>query len=123
MSEGVRTQPHQVRIDAREFVHHHANPLRALRDFHAQQLFYRQAVGEVVGHGAEIIDAVGERNHLLVELGLRGLLDTGVQIADVGHHADDGFAVDLDQQVAARRASTGAVVPCSGSSCDRPLGP
>ncbi len=56
------------------------------------------AVAEVVGHGAEIVDAVGQRHDLLVELGLAGLLDAGVQIADVGHDPHDGLAVDLQQQ-------------------------
>ena len=37
-------------------------------------------------------------HHLLIELGLAGLLDAGVQIADVGHQAQHGFAVDLEHQ-------------------------
>ena len=63
-----------------------------------EQLLDRQAVAEVVGHGAEIVDAVGQRDDLLVELGLAGLLDAGVQVADVGREGDDGFAVDLEHE-------------------------
>ncbi len=96
--QGVRAQPHQVRVDARQLVQHDANPLRARRNLQPQQLLHRQAVGQVVGHGAEIVDAVGHGHDLLVELGLAGLLDAGVQIPDVGHDAHDGFAVDLQQQ-------------------------
>ncbi len=77
-----------------------------------------RTVAEVVGHGAEIVDAVGHRHDLLIELRLAGLLDAGVQIPDVGHDAHDGLAVDLQQQAQARRGSTGAAAPCSGSSCD-----
>ena len=61
--EGVRAQPDQVRVDARQFVQHHAEPLRPRRDLQAQQLFHRQHVTQVVGQRAEIIDAVGERHH------------------------------------------------------------
>ena len=69
-----------------------------VRNLQPQQLLHRQAVGEVVGHGAEIVDAVGQRHDLLVELRLAGLLDAGVQVADVGHDAHDGFAIDLQHQ-------------------------
>ena len=79
-------------------VQQHANPLRARRNLHPQQLLHRQAVGQVVGHGAEIVDAVGHGHDLLIELRFAGLLDAGVQIADVGHDAHDGFAVDFQQQ-------------------------
>ncbi len=95
---GVRAQPDQVRSDARQLVQHHSQPLRPRRDFQAQQPFHRQHVAQVVGERAEIVDAVGERHRLLVELGLAGLLDSGVQEADVRHHPHDGFAVDLQQQ-------------------------
>ena len=76
---GVRAQPDQVRVDARQLVQQHAHPLRARRNLQPQQLLHRQAVRQVVGHGAEIIDAVGQRHDLLVELGFAGLLDAGVQ--------------------------------------------
>src|SRR5271157_3394567 len=94
----VRSQPYQVGVDAGQLVQHDADPLRARRDIKPQQLLHRQAVSQVVGHGAEIINAIGERHHLLVELGLAGLLDARVQIPDIGHHPHDGFAVNLQQQ-------------------------
>ena len=55
----------------------------ALGNFELQKLFDGQAVAEIVGHRAEVVDAIGERDHLLVELRLAGLLDSGVQIADL----------------------------------------
>ena len=79
---------------------------------------HRQRVAEVVGQRAEVVDAVGERHHLLVELGFAGLLDAGVQVADVRHDAHNGFAVDFEDHAAARRGSRGAAGPCSGSWCD-----
>ena len=73
-----------------------------------QQLFHRQAVGQVVGHRAQVVDAVGQRHHLLVELGLAGLLDAGVQVADVGRQRDDDLAVDLQHH--AQHAVRGRVL-------------
>ena len=49
-----------------------------------------------------------ERDHLLVELGLAGLLDAGVQIADLRVEADDDLAVDLQHQ--AQNAMRGRVL-------------
>ena len=63
-----------------------------------QQFLHAQDIAKVVGHGAEIVDAIGERDHLLVELRFAGLLDAGVQIADVGDHAHYALAVNLEQQ-------------------------
>jgi len=53
-------------------------------DFEAEELFDRQGVGGVVGHRADVVDAVGEGGDLGVELGFGGLLDAGVEITDVG---------------------------------------
>ena len=48
--------------------------------------------------GREIVDAVGEGDDLLVELGFAGLLDAGVEITYVGGTGDDGFAVDFEHE-------------------------
>ena len=48
--------------------------------------------------GLEVVDAVGQRDHLLIKLGLAGLLDAGVQVADLRVEADDDLAVDLHHQ-------------------------
>ncbi len=63
-----------------------------------QKLFDGQAVAEIVGHRAEVVDAIGERDDLLVELRLAGLFDAGVQIANLGIEADNDFAVDLEDE-------------------------
>ena len=39
---GVRAQPDQVRVDARQFIQQHPHPLRALGNLQPQQLFHRQ---------------------------------------------------------------------------------
>ena len=62
--------------------------------------------------GAEVVDAVGEGDDLLVELGLAGLLDAGVQVADVGREGDDGFAVDLEHEAQDAVGGRDAAGPC-----------
>ena len=109
---GVRAEPDQVRLDAGELVEQDAEILGAFGNFEAEQLLHREAVGEVVGHRAEIVDAVGEGNDLLVELGLAGLLDAGVQIADVGSEARRRFRRRSRAQGGARHGSKGAADPC-----------
>ena len=88
-------------------------------NFQGEQLFDGQAVAEVVGQRIEIVDAVGERDDLLIELGFAGFLDAGMQIADLGTDADDDFAVELDDQ--AQHAMRGRVlrahVQDHGRSC------
>ncbi len=95
---GMRAQPDEVRIEAGDLGEQDANPLGALGDFELKELLDGQAVTEVVGHGAEIIDAVGEGNDLLVELRFAGFFDAGVKVADFGIEADDDFAVDFEHQ-------------------------
>ena len=87
-----------MRIDARQLVHHHPQPLGSRGNLQPQQLLHCQAVGEIVGHGAEVINAVGHGNDLLIKLGLAGLLNAGVQIPDVGHDAHNRFAIDFKEQ-------------------------
>jgi hypothetical protein len=95
---GVRAEPDQVRLDASEFVEENAQPLGAFGDLEFEEFFHRERIGGVVGHGTEVVDAVGHRSDLGVELGLAGLLDAGVQVADVRGERDDGLAVELDDQ-------------------------
>ena len=73
-----------------------------------QQLLHRQAVAEIVGKRREVIDAVGQGDRLLIVLDLEFLLDAGVQKADVGLAANDGLAVQFQQQ--AQHAVRGRVL-------------
>ena len=81
--DGVRAQPHQVAVEARQLGQHHAHPLRLRRNLQPEQLLHRQAVAQIVRERRQVIDAVGQRDRLLVGLDLEFLLDAGVQIADV----------------------------------------
>ncbi|MEI9967687.1 MAG: hypothetical protein WDM87_03305 [Terracidiphilus sp.] len=48
-----------VILNARQLGKNHANVLGALGNLLANELFYRQRVGPVVGERAEVIEAVG----------------------------------------------------------------
>jgi len=85
-------------LNPRQLIQQNAQPLRTRRQLQLQQLFYREAVGEIVSHRAQIVDAIRERHHLLIKLRLARLLDAGVQVADVRRDVDDDFAVDLEHQ-------------------------
>jgi len=61
----------------------HSQILRALRNLKPKQLLDRHAVDPVIRHGTQVVDAIRERNHLLVELRLACLLNPGVEIADI----------------------------------------
>jgi hypothetical protein len=95
---GVGPEPDQVRIEPRQLRKQHAYPLRLVGNRELQELFDRQAVAQVVVHWAQVVDAVGQRHHLLVKLGFAGLLDAGVQIADLRIEPDDDFSVDFQHQ-------------------------
>ena len=133
--DGVRAQPHQVAVEARQLGQHHAHPLRLRRNLQPQQLLHRQAVAQVVRERRQVVDAVGQRDRLLVGLDLEFLLDAGVQVADVRLARHDGLAVELQQQAqhavrgrvlrphvedhAARRrfAAAAALPPVRGDHC------
>ena len=95
--EGVRTQPNQMRVDASQFVQQDPQVLGAGRDFELKQFLDGQAVRQIVGHRTQVVDAIGQRDHLLVELGFAGLLDSGMEISDIGNALDDSLAVDFKQ--------------------------
>jgi hypothetical protein len=67
-------------------------------NFKVQQFFDGQRITKIVGQRIEVVDAIGQRHNLVIKLGLAGLLDAGVQIADLGIDADNDFAVDLQHQ-------------------------
>jgi hypothetical protein len=94
----VRSEPDQVGVEAGQFGEQHAHPLSLVGDGQFEELFDGQTVTEVVVHRAEVVDAIGEGNDLLVELGFAGFFDAGVQVADFGIKADDDFAIDLEHQ-------------------------
>ena len=106
--DGVRAEPDQVRGDARQFGEQHADVLRALGNFDAEQLFGGQAEAEVIRKRREVIDAVGERDALRIGLRFAGFFDAGVQIADDRLGFEHDFAVELQNH--AQHAVRGRVL-------------
>ena len=91
--------------DAEQLDHHHANHLRALRHFDAEQRFDGQAIGQVVRDAAQVVDAVGIGQVSIVGLAFGDFFLAAVVITDVDVHVVDGLAVephrDLDHAVRA----------------------
>src|SRR5205085_4757209 len=103
--ERVRPQPDEMRSDALQFAHQHANDLRAFGNLQAQKLFDRHHVSEVVAERIQIIHPVCDDDPLLILLVLEQLLHPRVEIADVGCALDDHLAVEhqFETQDAVRR--------------------
>jgi len=72
--------------------------LGTLWNLELQQFFNGQAVAKIVCHGAEVVDAVGQGNNLLVKLRFAGLFDPGVQVSDLGIEADNNLAVNFEDE-------------------------
>ena len=115
--DGVRPQPNQVAVEARQLGEHHPRPLRHGRDLEPQQLLHRQAVAQVVRERRQVVDAVGQRHRLLPRLDLELLFDARVQVADMRAGTRRWSRRPGPAPAAARRASRDAAAPCSGGAC------
>jgi hypothetical protein len=92
----VRAQPDEMTGNALQLGQEYARVLDLLADLvvDAQQALDRQRVGQVVAERGQIVHAVGQHQRLVIGLGLGGLLDAGMQIADIGNGLDNRFALD-----------------------------
>ena len=63
----------------------------------AEKFFDGKAIDEVISQRVQVIHAIGERDRLGISLVFATLLDTGVQIADIGVGGNDVFAVQFQQ--------------------------
>ena len=106
--EGVRAQPNQVRRDALQFDQHHADVLRAFGYFQAEKFFDSKAIDEVISQRVQVIHPIGERDRLGISLVFATLLDTGVEIADIGIGSNDVLAVQFQED--AQHAVSGRVL-------------
>src|SRR6185437_2162520 len=95
---GVGTQPDQVRVEPCQLREHYPHPLRLGWNFEIEKLLHGQGIAQVVDHRRQIVDAVCERDHLVIKLGLTGFLDARVQVSDFGIEPDYGFAVDFEHE-------------------------
>ena len=106
--ERVRTQPHQMAVETRQFGEHDAHPLGLRRDLQLQQLFHRQAPAQIHGERRQVIHAVRQGDRLLIGLDFEFLFDAGMQKTDVRLAEDDCFAIQFQQQ--AQHAVRGRVL-------------
>ncbi len=88
-------QPYQVSTQALQLATDDPQVLGSRGDFHVQELFHGQNVGQVVVHGRDVIHAVSVGNDLLVGLALGRLLDAGVEVPDVWVGANHGLPIQL----------------------------
>src|SRR5207249_6957164 len=99
-------EPDHVGDDPAHLARHHPQHLTARRDLDAHQLLGREREADVVRHRRQIVGAVGERDDLVVVPVLPQLLETGVEIAEMGDHSNYGLAVELDHEPQQDRKST-----------------
>ena len=116
---GVRAQPDQVRLDARQLVEQHAQVLRARRNLQLQQLFDRQAVAEIVGHAGR--DSRCGRSAARPADRTSPRRSSRCRCAGSRYRAPRAARSRRRSRApgAARRGSTGAAGPCSGPWCGR----
>jgi DNA-directed RNA polymerase I and III subunit RPAC1 len=94
--------------DARDLAKQRPDPLGALRDVDVEQLLDGQREALLVGHHADVVEAVKVRQRLQVGAVLDQLLGAAVQQPDVRVRPDDLLAVELEDQ--AQHAVRGRVL-------------
>ena len=92
----IRADANQVVRDAAELRQDHANILGALGDFDAEHLLDRHGICDAVHHRGHVVQPIGERNHLPIHVRFRHLLETAMQISNLGIGIDDPLAVHGD---------------------------
>ena len=105
---GVGAVEDQVAGDAVALAEQHADELRPVGHLDAAELLHREDVGQVVGHAAEVVDAVGVRDVGVPALALGHLLGAAMVVADVGDEVDDLLVAQADDD--AERPVGGAVL-------------
>jgi hypothetical protein len=94
----VRGHPDEVRGDAVELAHHHADPHCALGHLDPEELLHGHRVRELVDHRREVVHARHVRGTLDVTQLFGGLLHAGVQVTNDGLGAKDELPVELKHQ-------------------------
>src|SRR5262249_37804245 len=96
--ERAGAEPDEVAGDALQLGQHDARKPRLLGHVDAQQLLDGERIAKIVAEWREIIHAVGDDQGLEVALILGGLLDAGMQIANVWLRLDDRLAIQREHQ-------------------------
>ena len=91
-------QGHEMALDPRQFREENPDDLGPCGDLDSQELFHTQHKGQVVRHGGQVIEAVRDREGLLIPLRLHDLLHAGMEIADVRGDFDDHLPIKLKHE-------------------------
>ena len=93
-------QPDEVAFDAGQLGQQYTDHLGPLGNLvgQPQKLFHRQHVTEIVVHRSQVIESVGQGQHLMISPMLGELLDTTVQKADVRDRFHHCLAIQLQNQ-------------------------
>ena len=99
--ESMTRQPDQVALEAGQFGEQNPHNLRTLWNLirNTKQLFHGQYVAEVVMHGSQVVESIGQGQHLVVSTVFRQLLYTAVQKANMRCRFADNFAIQLEDQL------------------------
>ena len=81
-------------MDSSKLCHDDADIFCAFGDFDADQFFNCEGVAEVVAHGGEVVEAVGEGHILEIGVALADFLVVAVQVAHNRFEIHDGLAVE-----------------------------
>ena len=85
-------------VDPHQFGEDRAEIRATRRERHAEQLLDGVVPGDLIGDRRDVIHPVDDR-HVLIEIEvLAQLLETAVQVADVGDRIDDRFAVERQHE-------------------------
>jgi hypothetical protein len=87
-----------MRHDPRQLGRDNAENLTALRDLDSEQSLRTERERDVVADRVEIIFAIGPADYLVVLPILADLLESAVEITDVGNATDDRFSIELEHQ-------------------------
>src|SRR5208282_4833381 len=96
--ERVSPEPQAMIKDARNFVEHHADVLRAQRYFYAEQLLDRHHVRMFVRHHRHVVEPIHVRNRLDEGLVFGQLFGRAVQQTDVRVGALNHFTIEFKHQ-------------------------
>ena len=96
--EGAGAVPEQMAGEPAELAHDHAQVLPAQRHLDAEQPLDREREPEVVEQRRQVVHPVRVRDALLIGVALEVLLESGVQVADVGTAFAHDLAVEVEHQ-------------------------
>ena len=81
--------------DTLHFGHDGPHIFRPFRNGHIYQFFYGPHIGIVIGHGTDIVQSVGMRDHLHIRQAFSQFLHSPVQISKIGRGLADPLTIQL----------------------------